>query len=453
MTIKESPPTDDDLDAFAAGDVREWATFDREVHNARWTNQLWYRFRGNERHDLGERPSRPVLAEAACHGNGYMRELAVEKLARSRDPEALPLLLVRCVDWVPQIRDAARAAALSKLDEPALRAMLPLIGVLSRRLIDTWMTDLLRRALLTETLLEDALALDDRQTRRWVHDEAIRAGRLPLAQLTRIALRDNDLVIRNRCGLAVLDSGDADAIRQVSDGGTAVVRTRALTLPGADIERSLTERTSLVRSMAQAMVLKAGGDPAAHYRALLADGVVTHATVAGLGETGDRSDVDLLVAYLTAELPRVRGAAVRGLRRLPPDNLRELLLPLLTDPSPFVVREAAKCLRAAYTDAEEQLLVTLLDPGNALHIRRGALSLLRAGNAWTRLLVDLRVLNTPADPLAADALPDLVRWERDATNLYSRASREVRAEINALLRTTEPFEGLDALIRFMKRRG
>lgn len=449
MTIKESPPTDDDLDAFAAGDVREWARFDREVHHAGWTNQSWWSVRGNARKDLGRRPSRQVLAEAACHGNGYLREAAVAKLARSRNPEALPLLLVRCVDWVAPIRDAARAVVVSKLDEPTLRAMLPLIGVLSRRAVDTWMTDLLRRALLTDTLIEDALALDDRRIRRWIHDEAIRAGRLPVARLTRIALRDNDLVIRTRAGLAVLDSGDADAIRQVADSGTATVRARALTLPDADIERALTERTSLVRSMAQALVLKAGGDPAAHYRALLADGVVTPATVAGLGETGTKADAGLLVAHLTAERPRVRAAAVRGLRRLAPDNAREILLPLLTDPSPCVVREAAMRLHVAVSDAEEQFLVTLLDPGNALHVRRSALSILRAGDSWTRLLVDLRVLNTPADPLADDARSDLGSWERDATKLYSQASREVAKEIRALLDKA----GLPAkTIRFLLRR-
>lgn len=432
MTIKKSPPTDDDLDAFAAGDVREWARFDSEVHHAWWTNQSWWSVRGNARKDLGRRPSRPVLAEAACHGNGYLREAAVEKLARSRDPEALPLLLVRCVDWVPQVRDAARDAVLSKLDEPALGAMLPLIGVLSRRAIDTWMTDLLRRALLTDALLEDALALDDRRTRRWIHDEAIRTGRLPLARLTRIALRDNDLVIRTRCGLAVLDSGDADAIRQVADGGTAVVRARALTLPGADVSQALTERTSLVRSMAQAMLFKAGGDPAAHYRTLLADGVVTHATVSGLGETGDRSDVDLLLAHLTAELPRVRGAAVRGLRRLRPDNLRELLLPLLTDPSPFVVREAAKCLHGAITTADEPALFALLALDNPPHVRRGALSLLRAHDSWIRLLVDLRLIKT-ADPLADDADEDLTRWHRQSASLYTKPTPEVAEEIRTLL--------------------
>jgi hypothetical protein len=106
-----------DLDAFAAGDVRRWAEFDVEVRNAWWTNQRWYRLRGHfrdhEARDLGSHPSRAVLAEAACHGNGRMREVAVERLAVSTAPEALPLLLVRCVDWVRPIRERARAAALS----------------------------------------------------------------------------------------------------------------------------------------------------------------------------------------------------------------------------------------------------------------------------------------------------------------------------------------------------
>ncbi len=449
MTIKDVPFTAEDLDAYAAGDVRAWAQFDSSVRNAWWANVDWYRSRGRERRALGWRPSRTALAEAVCHGNGHMRGVAVEKLARRRDPEVLPLLLVRCVDWVPQIRAAARAAALSKLDEPALRAMLPLVGVLSRRSVDTWMTELLLRALLADSLLEDVLSLDDRQTRRWVHDEAIRTGRLSTDRLTWIALRDNDLVVRARCGLAVLDSGDADAIRQVIAGGTVAVRAHALTLPGADVVGALAESSSLVRSMAQALVRKAGGSPVTHYRALLADGVVTPATVAGLGETGDQSDVDLLLTYVTAERPRVRGAAVRALRRITPRDPREVALPLLTDPSPYVVRQAVALLQGVITKADEGFLFSLLDPERPLYVRRGALALLRSCDSWTGLLADLRIAASSADPLAEDAERNVTRWAHESASVYTRPAPEVRAEILSLL---DQAEAPATTIRFLLKR-
>ena len=432
MISKSRPITKADLDALAAGDVREWAKADDVVRNAGWARQEWFRH-GDVEKQLGRWPSRTDLVEAACHHNGYLREAAVRRLGKSKRPEVLPLLLVRSVDWVPQVRKAARAFVTSTLDEPALRAMLPLIGVLSRRMLDDWMPGLLRQALHSEALFEDVLALDGRITRRWVYAEALRAGLLPIDRLLGIALQDNDFTIRRWCGDAALDTGDEAAIRHLLEDGTPAVRMRALTLLDVEVaEAHLTERTSLVRSMAQALVRKAGGDPAARYRALLADGVVTRVTVAGLGETGTRDDLDLLLSPLTAERPRARAEAVRGLRRITPDNAREIVLPLLTDPASSVVRQAVTVLHGVITKADEPLLFGLLAPDRPRHVRRGALALLRGRDSWTRLLVDLRLAGT-FDDLAADADEDLKRWHRESVNLYTRPAPEVAAEITALL--------------------
>ena len=257
-----------DLDALAAGDPRRWAEFDVAVRRTYWP--------GGIRHT-----PRQALALTACGTNGHRREAAVWRLAVSPDPEALPLLLVRCVDWVPQVRAAARKAAVSKLDLPAVRAMLPLIGVLRRRQVDDWMTALFREAL--PHALDAALALEDRESRRWAHREAL--GLLPRERLLGIATRDRDLVVRTLCGTALLDRGEC--VAELLATGSPKVRMRALTLVDpATVEAHLADRSSAVRSMAQALVLKAGGDSAAHYRAL----PVSFGAVAGLGETGTAAD-------------------------------------------------------------------------------------------------------------------------------------------------------------------
>ncbi|WP_410569184.1 hypothetical protein [Amycolatopsis sp. cmx-4-61] len=215
-------------------DVRQWVEFDRTVRR-----EPGYR-RGRR---LRRRPSREELAEAACNRDGYLREAAVERLAVSTDPEALPLLLIRCVDWVGPVRELARSIVPSKLDEPALRATLPLIGILRRRLLDDWMTTLLRERL--PSVLDAVLALEDREARRWAHREAL--GLLPRERLLEIASTHHDFVVRSICGNALLDRGEC--VEELLAAGVPKVRMRALTLLGVDAAVThLADRSSAVRS-------------------------------------------------------------------------------------------------------------------------------------------------------------------------------------------------------------
>ncbi|KDN18329.1 HEAT repeat domain-containing protein [Amycolatopsis rifamycinica] len=395
-------------------DVRQWIEFDTAVRRASW-------YRAERR--LRRRLSREELAEAACDSNGYLREAAVERLAVSTDPEALPLLLLRCVDWVRPVRERARSAVSSKLDQPTLRAMLPLLGLLRRRAVDDWMTTLLREAL--PNVLEDALALEDRETRRWFHGEAI--GLLSRERLLDIALRDHDFVVRAVCGNVLLDRGEH--VEELAAAGAPKVRVRALTLLGTDAAVvSLADRSSAVRSMAQALVLKAGGDPAAHYRAMPA----SFGAIAGLGETGTAADAARLERHLADDRPRIRRAAVRGLRRIAPES--EAVRPLLTDPSPAVTRQVVTFLRGRFTDPAT--LRALLDPARPVHTRRAAAALLRDHDTWVRLHTDLALL---ADPdLAAQAHQDIHTWLRHSTTTYTTPPPALAAEIDAACTTLDP---------------
>jgi hypothetical protein len=399
------------------GDVRLWVEFDRAARRA-W----WY---GREK-PLSERPSREELAVAACSGDGHVREAAVRLLGAGTGPEALPLLLVRCVDWVRPVRDLARALALSKLDEPAFRAALPLIGVLRRRAVDDWMTTLFRRAF-SPRLLDDALALADRETRRWVHREAV--GLLSRERLLAVASTDSDFVVRAICGNALLDRGEC--VEDLLAAGAPKVRMRALTLLGTDVAVArLADRASAVRSMAQAMVLKAGGDPAAHYRAM----PVSFGVLAGLGETGTAADAPVLERHLADERPRIRRAAVRGLRRVAPESAAAR--PLLTDPSPAVTRQVVEFLRGKPALVDVPALRALLDPARPVHTRRAAATLLRDRDTWLRLHTNLTLLSDPH--LAADAEQDLHACHQHIAGVYTKPSAELRAAIEAACADVDP---------------
>ncbi|WP_290056083.1 HEAT repeat domain-containing protein [Amycolatopsis solani] len=408
----DTPLSAQELESLAGGDVRRWADFDLAVRR-------WWRPNLNLRTaDLGSRPRREVLAEAACHGDGRVRQAAVEWLAAGDELEALPLLLIRCVDWVAPVRAAARQAVAAKLDESSLRAMLPLIAVLGRRQVDDWMTTLFRENL--PRVLDTALALEDRTSRRWAHTEAL--GLLPRERLLRIARRDHDLVVRTLCGDALLDRGEF--VEELLAAGSPRVRMRALTLVGpATVEAHLADRSSLVRSMAQFLVRKAGGDPAAHYRALPA----SPSAIAGLGETGTEADAGQLEQHLTDDRPRVRALAVRGLRRIAPDSTA--VRPLLTDPSSVVVRQVVAFLRGKAV--EVAVLRELLGEDRPLPTRRAAAALLRDGDTWLRLHTDLALLRD--NDLAADARRDLENWLLQSAGIYSAPLPELAAAIDGLL--------------------
>ncbi|MEV4055726.1 hypothetical protein AB0J55_31355 [Amycolatopsis sp. NPDC049688] len=391
-------------------DVRQWVEYDLAVRR-----ESGYR-RGRR---LSRRPSREELAEAACDGDGYLREAAVERLAVSTDPEALPLLLIRCVDWVRPVRERARSAVLSNLDATTVRAMLPLIGILRRRLLDDWMTTLLRDAL--PSVLDDALALDDRETRRWAHREAL--GLLSRERLLKIASTHPDFVVRMICGDALLDRGEC--VEELLAAGAPKVRMRALTLLGPDVAVAhLADRSSAVRAMAQVLV----PDPAAHYRTL----PVSFGALAGLGETGTAADAPLLERHLADERPRIRRAAVRGLRRIAPESAA--VQPLLTDPSPAVTREVVAFLRGR--SAAPATLRPLLSPAHPPHTRRAAAALLRDHDPWHRLHTNLTLLRDP--DLAPAAHSDIHTWLQHTAATYTTPSPTLAAEIEAHLDRLPP---------------
>jgi hypothetical protein len=80
-----------------------------------------------------------------------------------------------------------------------------------------------------------------------------------------------------------------------------------------------------------------------------------------------------------------------------------------------------------------------------------ACRLLRAHGTWTRISVDLQLLNDPVDAIRTDARADLANWlTHDAATTYSVPQGPQADELAALLTDTEAVLGPDQtrLLRF-----
>ncbi|WP_447007963.1 hypothetical protein ACRAKI_16445 [Saccharothrix isguenensis] len=449
--------------ALVAASPRMWLVLDVSARRSPWRAPRWTVTVARR---LAQGRSGPWdLLLAACHPDGFVREAAVAAISELDERVVLPTLALRAADWVPEVRDRARSACRWYLDhKPAesITTLAPVALALRARQEGGWLADAVHDLLRDgpPEAMSAAVAAEDWRTRRAAHVIGLNAGRLDADQLWRAATTDSDLPIRIMCAEAAIRAaqavGDREVPRRLLAGGAAAVRAEAVRALGVVGEvgpatEALTDRSALVRATAQAIVRRAGTDPATRYRALLAaQQPPDPSVIAGLGETGMRSDADLLKPWLDHPTSRGRAEVVRALRRHGCTS-PHLLLPLLTDPVSSVTRQVMLSLRGQADTLDEHSLRLLLDQSQPHHVRMAAYGLLRAHGTWARISADLRLVDDPLPAIRADARTDLTNWlarEAAATYSYPQASRA--DELAALLTGTEAILGPDRtrLLRF-----
>ncbi|MFI1225233.1 MULTISPECIES: hypothetical protein [unclassified Streptomyces] len=344
-------------------------------------------------------PPPPPPAIALCHPDGRIREAALD--AAGTAPELRPLLVVRCSDWAPPVRERARTL-LAELPGSALLPLAELILRLSRRDRGDFARALLEGAL-REGPAAEVLTLTahrDRATSRCAYRIAVERGLLTPMRLADTAATCGDVTLQDLCAeaaVAALSGPPATdtAGESVRDGDHDAVLERLLTARASRVrsagvtalrrtgrhsaaEPFLADRSAVVRACARYVLRQGGVDPLPLYRTLCADPAAYPGAAAGLGECGERAtDTEALWALAAHPLPAVRLHAITGLRALEA-VVRERLTPLLDDPSPAVVRAATRALLPEAAGIPEALLRERSAPERPRAVRVAAQRLLRA---------------------------------------------------------------------------
>jgi len=237
---------------------------------------------------------------------------------------------------------------------------------------------------------------------------------------------------------------------------TAAVRASALTSiarAGAPqfANAALFDRNPVVREVAQLIVRRDGSDPAERYRSSVGSvGWPAPAVLAGLGETGDASDLDVVRRSIAHPEPRGRVEALRAIRRLGGVDVSEFVA-ALSDESPAVVRQASMALRGVAGTVPLEQLNLLLGEDSPTHVRVGSYRILRARDVWTRIRTDLMLYDDESGRLSGPARGDLDGWlSREAPTTYSMPSAETKHELESLVSATSGSLGRDRekLLRF-----
>ncbi|WP_147174779.1 HEAT repeat domain-containing protein [Pseudomonas sp. AG1028] len=139
----------------------------------------------------------------SCHGNGFVREVAVRELSELPSPEALAALLERLNDWVPQVHQLADAGVrrylMSEHAPALLYALQPLMALAERQRADHTETLALARTALQGAEVRDTVlatfVVHHGKSARFLFDLLLEASDDPVSLLGK-ALVHREMTVR-----------------------------------------------------------------------------------------------------------------------------------------------------------------------------------------------------------------------------------------------------------------
>lgn len=392
--------------------------------------------------------------------SGFVRERATLQLGRLGDPLALPPLIVRANDWVPEVR-AAAFASLAQLAVPA-NAM-AFVTCLPRF---HWLAHCRRAEHAPLIAQVEAFVCRPENARHVLASMsstvsgvartclllAIKHRLGDVATLVRAGLNHADVAVRIKISplIAELDgAARRDTLAEALENRCMPVRRAALKVllsehDTADYVHYLFDRHSAVRQLVAAQLAAASFDVGAAYR----DALMPHATprrraiaLWGLSEYGRADDAGLITSYLGDPAGQVRRQALAALARRLYGGIRAAVLNALADEDRSVVNDAARIAVRARLQFDAHELQAILDHADGERVLSSLLSAHGVSNKWERVIFLLAMRKR--GPAGLERFGESVRrWHANFNRSFVQLSS---AQIDALqdaLRNQPPY--LDA---------
>lgn len=426
--------------------------------------ELWRRLLGGRVGEGAQELPSGVDAwlERVTSCNGFERQEAVEMLGRFRDARALPALLARVNDWVPQVRHAALRAVRSMLDDAfnqAWGASLEAVVALARarRADHAVLLEEVAAFLSKPTLLgalRGQVASAAPTVRRYVAELEWRAADSDAQRfhLLQTALSQQDVVLARAALVRVRSMGHSQQRRTLA--GVACcskfspVRAAGLRMLLDDpdtgtpslVRHLCLDESPTVRGLAWAAAQGCGEAPAAveEARRRFASESTTArwkaAILLFLCTAKPDEGMQKCRESVSAAAAPLRKAALQTLiARSTEDEQQQWLLTALADESPKVQRLAVQAVRRGAMVPDPALVLELaFKHGDAGALAR-AFSLLRSAGVWKRLLVllDALVASLPEASMR-ECLAAIDVWEKDARNSFVTPSDAEARRLDAV---------------------
>ncbi|RBL90146.1 HEAT repeat domain-containing protein [Chitinophaga flava] len=410
-----------------------------------------------------------LLAISSLNGDGYLREKAVKRLAALQTPEAIPFLIYRLADWVPQVRQSA-IEALTPLTRPDF--------------IDAFVTHLpllqwLRQVQRTDPgpVAEEIRDFIIHRNRAIVLQHFSRypdKARLILAQQLSASYagdsRELSIFIRDQLYLIRLQAlehfGDLSttAIEKLLTDKSPKVRIHTLyKLQGAAnfhniIQRFIADDAASIRSFARFVLKENEIDYKTIYYNNLQENRQISGSMAGLAETGAKEHAAAVERFLHHPFPHICCTAFLALTKLDEPKARSFAINHMANEIPGIRNVTIGYLSRV---ADKAVLETarLHFKTGSIEIKKSMLKLFSQSGGWPTL-ADL-ILGTidTHETIRLLSTTYLATWKNRAITLYTKPSPEDMERARIILGlaheqheketyfSTNPLTGLDFYLR------
>ena len=426
--------------------VREWRPFP----------VIWKQVVEREVHKI-DQASTIRLSMLTMHWSGYIREAAVRRMIREDESYSFPYFLLRLNDWVPEIRQLARAALELKLKPEHAKLWMENIMLVERLRIcgrdqfESFIESVhhLLRQKECRFVLHNARVSPEPSIRQFAFRISLEAEGTDTGMIMEQAIRDENPAIRRWAAQRVdrMLSGQKlreallhmqlDSVPSIRREGLAVLATMYPDDAKAIIIDRLLDSDLSVRDTARRYAkpwMKVSY--AEWYLDVIWSEDQDHlaAAISGLGETGDKADAEVLYEYAKHPSIAVRKAVIRGLMRLDASSYGTHFVHSLKSEQPGISREACRALmHHPYLIQPDEVAGLLSDPDALPHVVRNALRIISAMSKWNQVGLLLQQLPAARHGWVKQAIHrQLYNWARYPNR--SNGSRLSAAERERLLK-------------------
>ena len=301
------------------------------------------------------------------HWDGYKRENAVRRLGVLGNPVAIPSLIVRANDWVPQVRSAARGSLEKLLNNENAEAFIVSLPELyhlqncardnHNELISKVINFLLKPE--NNICIKLAIKNSDPYIARLAVKLCIENSLIDKQELVSDSLSHSDVIVRDiAADLLSTFTGETLELflqKAINDPFMPIRREafqiylRQLPEQGIDIAHNfLFDRHASIREIAIISLLKNEIDVEEKLTKTLSSAnqsaLRIRCAILGLADIGAKQLAPTIINFSRNFLPSIRKASVQALAKLLGEDAKSYLLDGLKDPSPGVAKESARCV-------------------------------------------------------------------------------------------------------------
>ncbi|MEJ1369901.1 MAG: hypothetical protein RPU35_17185 [Candidatus Sedimenticola sp. (ex Thyasira tokunagai)] len=385
----------------------------------------------------------------AEHWNGFNRENAIRRLGMLGNPVAIPKLIVRVNDWVPQVREAAKEALLKLMTPKNAKAFAESLPDLyhlktcGRDNHTRFIADVLEYLLIEENaecIKKAAFSVEPKVARIAVR-LCIDHSLLEREELVTKCLSHPDVLVRNIA---------ANHLREFSGKTLDALLEKAIKDPFMPIRREafqiylrnkpeqglvianafLFDRHVSIREIAITHLLRNGVDVRSIYSSVVVEGYQSISqmkfSILGLGYLGAQEEIPSILQSWNSEAPGIRKSVIQAIEKLIGEEAKPLLVTALDDPSPSVAKESSRLiakLRLKFASNEITEAIDILGHSHTLALAVGAM---KKSNKWERLIFLLKILSMIPDNNASREETiqlELVKWDADFNRSSSQPTK------------------------------